>query len=192
LIGVFSEIHQEMRMSPKISAAILAAVIVAVAPVAAKAQDKTIGDAVAPTVSITAAQQFGALPADAMIAVNGERMTKLEFLTRRARQRAEMMQKIIDMQSESKALAEAKRGAFFATQHAKLAEANAAAQAAAQRWRAQEAAGRPPDYDARVEQGIALLKRAKTASPEELAQMQIQAREIVKSVDPEAAKQLAQ
>jgi hypothetical protein len=67
-------------------------------------------------------------------------------------------------------------------------EANKVTQATAQRPQAQQLARRPPDYDARVQQGIALLEHAKTASPEEIAQMQIQAAEILQSLDPDAAK----
>jgi hypothetical protein len=176
----------------KIPAPIFAAIIVAGSLIAAQAQDKTSDGGAAPVGSMTAAQQFEALRSDATIAVNGERMTKREFMTRKARERAEMAEKLIDMQAESKALFEAKRRAFLATQQAKLDETNAVAQAAAQRLRAREAAARAQDYDARVQQGIELLKHAQTASPEELAQMQAQAREILKSVDPEAAKRLAQ
>jgi hypothetical protein len=179
-----------MQMSRNIPALILTGIILADALIAAKAEETNNRDVAAGS-SIGAAQQFEALSPDAMIAVNGERMTKREFLTRKARERAEMVQKIIEMREESRQLVEAKRRAFLATQQAKLDEANAVARVAAQRLRAQETVARAPDYNARVLQGVELLKRAKTASPEELARIQAQAREILNSVDPDAAERPA-
>lgn len=178
-------------MSAKI--AILAIAIVAFGlSVTTKAEDRTSDNPVASSTSISAERQFEALSPDSVIVVGGERMIKREYLARQARLRAEMVQKTIDMGAAAKALLESKQHAFLVSERAKLEAENAIARAAAQQVRARELAARAPDYDARVQQAIQLLQRAEAASPSEIAQMQNEARDILKVLDPAAARKFAQ
>jgi hypothetical protein len=176
-----------MRMSRKLPILLLAAAFVGLV---ATAQAEDTGNSALPTSNLK--EQFEALSLDAAIVVRGEKLTKREFLTRNTNAAAAMKKKIEDAQAQAKAQFEAKRKALLDSEQAKLDDANKKARAAAKKLLAEATAGHTPDYSARIQQATALLERAKTAQPEEAAQIESQAKELLKIIDPEAAKKLAQ
>lgn len=177
-------------MSSKVSILLLALAVLAPLAVAAQAEDKPSSTAL-PSSSTITKEQFEALGPNDMIEVNGQRMTKQQFLTQVESAAAATIKKIQDARAQAKTRFEAKRKAFLDGEQAKLNDANAKAQAAAKPLLDQATAGRPTNFDASVAQAQALLKRAATASPSDTAEIESQASALLKIIDPEAAKALA-
>ncbi len=176
-------------MSSKISILLLALAVLAPSAIA-QAEDKPSSTA-PPSPSTITKEQFETLGPNDIIEVNGQRMTKQQFLTQVETAAAAALKKGQDAQAQAKTRFEAKRKAFLDGEQAKLNDAKAKAQAAAKPLLDQATARRPANYDASVAQAIALLKRAATASPSDASEIESQASALLKIIDPEAAKTLA-
>jgi hypothetical protein len=176
-------------MSPRASILLLALVVLAPSAIA-QAEDKPNSTAL-PSPSTITKEQFEALGPNDIIEVNGQRMTKQQFLTQVETAAAAALKKAQDAQAQAKTRFEAKRKAFLDSEQAKLNDAKAKAQAAAKPLLDRAIAGRPANFDASVAKAQALLKRAATAPPSDAAEIESQASALLKILDPEAAKTLA-
>jgi len=72
-------------------------------------------------------QIFEGLPADAMIEVNGQRMTKSEFIARRQTAILDAERKMREAAAHAATEFQVERKAFFASQEAKLKDADSGA-----------------------------------------------------------------
>jgi hypothetical protein len=178
-----------MRMLWKVAVLLPAAAVIGLLA-EAKAEDGASGSSALPINNMTK-EQFEALSPNATIVVRGESLTKQEFLARNSSAADAMNKKAEDARAQAKARFEAKRKAFLDGEQAKLDDANKQVETAAKKLLDQATAGRPPDYDSRIQQGAVLLERAKTARPDEAAEIESQASDLLKVLDPEATMNLA-
>jgi hypothetical protein len=143
-----------------------------------------------PTTIVTK-EQFEQLSPDAMIDVNGQRLTKRLFLQQNAAATDRVTKRITELQAEAQARFEARRKAFLDAEQAKLDESQKKTMAVAKVLFDQLKARRPANYDDLVKQGIALRQRAQANPPPneaDAADIEKQGRELLKALDPESAK----
>jgi hypothetical protein len=179
-------------MRAKVLIILLALAAILPSPVAAQQRDQPIGRTPPWPSTIVTKDQFEALGPDAMIEANGQRLTKQLFLQQNAAAAAAMAKRIPELKAEAKARFEARRKACLDAQQAKLDDARKKTLALANLFLDQAKAGRPANYDDLFQQGIALLHRAEAnPPPSEAAEIEKQERELLKVLDPEAAKEPA-
>jgi hypothetical protein len=125
-------------------------------------------------------QQFEALPPDAVLDINGERITKREFLTRRLRAYDAAMKKVQEARARAEAEFAAHRKALLDAQEAKLKENNQRVQAEIDRLVAADNAIHGPDWQARRRQAADLMQQAsKASSSQEREELEKRAADLV-------------
>jgi hypothetical protein len=147
----------------------------------ASAEDKASPSSVIPGSALTR-DQFKALSPDAMIEVDGERMSKREFIERRTKALEKALSNVQEMRAKAEAELEARRKAFLEAEKAKLEEANKKVRAEVERLVADDDAAHGPNWEARKKQAAALLKEAATASPNQRSQLEKKASDLLSSV----------
>lgn len=188
VLGVASVARCQNAPAPGAAAsgAPIAAAPVTTAPAPGTAAPGAVGSTTALT-----KEQFEALAPNGMIVVNGQTMTKQQFLAQVASGTAEMSKKLQEAQAQAKAAFASRRKAFLDDRQSKLDAANKQAMASAASLLAQATAGRPANFDDSVTQANALLRRAETASPSEAAYIENQSRTLLQTLDPDALKTLS-
>jgi hypothetical protein len=145
----------------------------------AQAQDQTGRPSVPASVPALTPQQFGALPPTAVIEVDGKRITKEAFQTRREAALNRAFDSMKAQRSRAAAEFAAARKSFLDGEKTKLDEANKKVQAELDRLRSADAAQHGPNWDARREQAAALLKQAAAADPVEQSRLEKQAADLL-------------
>ena len=161
--------------------AFLAALIGALASAgmsAANAQGSA-ADMPVPSPSTITPQQFQALSPDAMIEVDGQRMSKRDFIASRLAAIREERAKMAEARAQAEASFERRRKAFLDQQNAELAQANQKVQAEIDRLRSADAAAHGPNWDARRKQAGDLLAQAAKTLPAERARLEKQASDLL-------------
>src|SRR5215469_10732595 len=95
-------------------------------------EDKASSSSAIPGSALTR-EQFETLSPDAVIEIDGERISKREFIERRTKALEQAINKMREMRAKSEAEFEARRKAFLDAEQAKLGEANEKVQAEAER-----------------------------------------------------------
>jgi hypothetical protein len=130
-------------------------------------------------------QQFEALPPDAVLEINGKRITKRELLARKQQAYDAAMKKVQEAKARAEAGFAAHRKVFFDAQEAKLKENNQKVQAEIDRLVAADNAAHGPDWQARKKQAAELLQQAaKASSPREREQLEKRAADLVLTSAP--------
>lgn len=135
-----------------------------------------------PALSITTPtpQQFEALPLDAVLEINGERVTKREFLARRQRAYDATIKSVQEARARAEAEFVAHRRIFFDAQEAKLRENNQKVQAEIDRLIAADNAAHGPGWQTRKRQAADLLQQAaKESSPHDREQLEKRAADLL-------------
>jgi hypothetical protein len=153
--------------------------------VVASAEDKTHEPSSAVSITGMTPQIFDNLPANAMVEVNGQRMTKQEFVTHRQSAIKQAEQKRRETYARVETEFQAQRKAFLASQKAKLKEANQKVQAEFDRAYAADAAAHGPNWEADKKRALKLLDQAAKASGQEQVQLVTQALDLLKPVSPQ-------
>jgi hypothetical protein len=116
-------------------------------------------------------EQFKALPSDALIEINGQRMSKGEFLERNRNAIEEAAKKAAELRVRSENEFKAYRKSRLEQDTAALEEANKKVQTEVGRRVAADIAAHGSDWEARKKQAIELLNKASQASSAERAQL---------------------
>ena len=164
--------------------ALIATVLVCGSVATASSQEKA-GNA-SSTLSITemTPEQFKALPPDAAIDVDGERITKRAFLDRRQAAGERAFKEILEWRAQAKTKFEGRRKALLESEQAKLEEGNKKAHAEADRLAAVDAAAHGPNWEARKKQAFELLDQAVMASGEQREQLAKRAADLLAPTRP--------
>lgn len=128
-------------------------------------------------------EQFKALPPDAMIEIDGERMTKGAFIESRTKALEQAINQMRDAKAKSEGAYEARQKAFLDDQAAKLDEANKKVEAEIARLLAADAAAHGPNWESRKSQAAALLKDAATEPPDQRSQLEKKASDLLSPAD---------
>ncbi len=123
------------------------------------AQEKSTNDAAAISAKDLTREQFQALAPDAVIEINGERITKSAFQERNAKAVEEAAKQLQDIRAQSLAAFEARRKALLDKRAAALAEANKKVETEVAKLIAADAARHGPNWEARKKQAADLLVR---------------------------------
>lgn len=142
----------------------VAAGLASTASVIAIAEEKPTAPAAVSAKDLTR-EQFQALPADAVIEINGESITKSAFQARNIKAVEEAAKRLPELRA--RAQSDARRKALLDKRAAELAEANKKAEAEIARLLAADAAKHGPNWAARKKQAAELLEQAAKASPTE-------------------------
>ena len=145
----------------------------------AQAEDQTARPPAPASVPALTPQQFEALPPTAVIEVDGMRITKEAFQTRREAALNKAFESMKAQRSRAAAEFAAARKAFLDGEKATLDEANKKVQAELDRLRSADAALHGPNWDARREQAAVLLKQAAAADPVEQSRLEKQAADLL-------------
>ncbi len=145
---------------------------------ASGAEDKASSSSVASANALTP-EQFKALSPDAMIEIDGERMTKGAFIESRTKALEQAINQMRDAKAKSEAAYEAQRKAFLDGETAKLEEANKKVEAEIARLLAADAAAHGPNWESRKNEAAALLKDAATAPPDQRPQLEKKASDLL-------------
>jgi hypothetical protein len=129
-------------------------------------------------------QQFEALPPTAIIEIDGRRLSKAEFLTRREMAIRKAFETMKEKRSRVAAEFAAQRQSFLDQEKAKLDAANRKVRDEVDRLRAADAALHGPNWEARRDQATALLKQAATAAPLEQSRLEKQAADLLAPTRP--------
>ena len=124
-------------------------------------------------------EQFKALPPDAVIEIDGKRMTKREFIASREKALEQAINKMKEMRTTTENQFEVRRKAFLDAEQAKLEEANKKVEDEVARLVAADAAAHGPNWEARKKQAANLLQQAKSASPMERSTLEKQAADLL-------------
>jgi hypothetical protein len=151
-------------------------------PIVATAEEKPANVAAAVSAKDLTREQFQALPADAVIEINGERITKSEFQTRNTKAVEEAVKQLQDNQARGQSAFEARRKALLDKRAATLAEANKKVEAEIAKLVAADAAAHGPNWEARKKQAAALLEQAAKATPTERSKLEKQAADLLAPV----------
>ena len=149
----------------------------------ASAEDKGNPSSAVSIIGMTL-QTFEGLPADAMIEVNGQRMTKIDFIARKLTAIMDAEQKMQEAAARAETDFQAQRKAFLASQEAKLKEANEKAQAVIARAIAADAAAHGANWKATQKQAFELLDRAGKASGKEQKRLVTEALHLLSPASP--------
>jgi hypothetical protein len=125
-------------------------------------------------------EQFIALPSDAVIEINGQRISKGEFLERNQKAVEEAAKKAAELRVRAENEFKAYRKSRLDQNKAALEEANKKVQAEVDRLVAADAAAHGSDWEARKKQAIELLNKASQASSAERAELAKQAIELLR------------
>ncbi len=147
--------------------------------VAANAQDKIANEASAISAKELTREQFQALAPDAVIEINGERITKSAFQERNAEGLEEAAKQLQDIRAQSLAAFEARRKALLDKQAAVLAEANKKVETEVAKLVAADAAHHGPNWEARKKQAADLLDQAAKAAPAERSALEKRAADLL-------------
>jgi hypothetical protein len=162
----------------------VAAALVLIWAATAGAEDKAGSSSVFPASALTR-EEFKALSPDAMIEIDGERITKREFILRRTKALERAIKNMQELRAKAEAEFEARRKAFLDDEKAKLEEGNKKVEAEIARLVAADAATRGPNWEARKKQAAALLKEAESAPPDQRSQMEKKASDLLSSTSPQ-------
>ena len=157
----------------------LVAAFACACPTLADAEEKANVPSSAVVAATLTRQQFEALPPTAMIEVDGQRMSKEEFLKRRLTDLNRAIKQMEDWKSRAEAEFAAYRKAFLDGEKAKLDEANKKVHAEVDRLLAADAAAHGPEWDARKKQAAALLTNSAAADPQQRSQLEKQAADLL-------------
>ena len=157
----------------------IAAALVCGSFVAANAQEKPANAASAISAKDLTPEQFQALAPDAVIEINGERLTKSAFQARNLKTVEEAAKQIQDLRARSLAAFEAQRKALIDKRNAALAEANKKVEDEVNRLMAADTAAHGPNWEARKKQAAELIDRAKSATPTERSTLEKQAADLL-------------
>jgi len=147
--------------------------------VAANAQERPATAAAAISAKDLTPEQFKALAPDAVIEINGERITKSAFQARNAKAIEEAAKQVQDLRTRLQTQFEARRKTLVEKQKAALAEANTKFEAEVNRLVAADAAAHGPNWEARKKQAAELLHRAENATPTERSALEKQAADLL-------------
>ena len=168
----------------------VAAGLASTAPIIAIAEEKPTAPAAVSAKDLTR-EQFHALPADAVIEINGESITKSAFQARNIKAVEEAAKRLPELRARARAQSDARRKVFLERRGscgsqqesdkraAELAEANKKAEAEIARLVAADAAKHGPNWAARKKQAAELLEQAAKASPLERSELEKQADELL-------------
>jgi hypothetical protein len=146
---------------------------------AANAQERPATAASAISAKDLTREQFQALAPDAVIEINGERITKSAFQARNIKALEEAAKQVQDLRARSLAEFEAQRKAVIDKQKAALADANKKVEDEVNRLVAADAAAHGPNWEARRKQAAELLTRAESATPTERSALEKQAADLL-------------
>ena len=150
----------------------------------AGAEDKPSASTSAVPIAGITSDAFDKLSDDAIIDVNGQRMTKKAFVTQRQSAIKQAEQKARSAAKQATTVFQAQRKAFLASQAAKLKEANAKTQAEIDRALAASAAAHGPDWEPNKKQALKLLDQAAKASGDQQTKLATQALDLLKQPVP--------
>jgi hypothetical protein len=141
---------------------------------------KTLNAPAVFSVTTMTPQQFEALPPDAVLEINGKRVTKRELTTRKQQAYDAAMKKMQEARARAEAEFAAHRKALLDAQEANLKENNQKIQAEIDRLVAVDNAAHGSDWQARKKQAADLLQQAaKASSPQEREQLEKRAADLV-------------
>ncbi len=155
----------------------IATALVCGVPVTVSAAEKPV-DAAISAKDLTR-EQFEALAPDAVIEINGERITKGEFQTRGRKAVEEAAKRLPELQARARAESEARRKALLDKRATALAEANKKVEAEAAKLTAADAAKHGPNWEARKKQAADLFEKAAKATPTERSELLKQAADLL-------------
>jgi hypothetical protein len=124
-------------------------------------------------------EQFMALPPDAVIDFKGSRMTKADFVSRKADEFEQAMKKARQMKAEAQKLFTARRAAFLLDQAVKLEDANRKVRAEVDRLVAADQASHGANWEDRKNQAAQILADAAKAPPGRRAEFEKKADELL-------------
>jgi colicin import membrane protein len=156
----------------------VAAGLASTAPVIAIAEEKPTAPTAVSAKDLTR-EQFHALPADAVIEINGESITKSAFQARNIKAVEEAAKRLPELRARARAQSDARRKALLEKRAAELAEANKKAEAEIARLVDADTAKHGPNWAARKKQAAELLEQAAKASPTERSELEKQADELL-------------
>ncbi len=146
---------------------------------AGAAEEKSANPAAAIAAKDLTREQFQALPPEAVIEINGERIAKSTFQARNRKAVEEAAKRLPELRARARAQSDARRKALLDERAAELAQANKKAEAEVARLVAADAARRGLNWEARKKQAADLLERAANASPIERSELEKQADELL-------------
>jgi hypothetical protein len=152
----------------------VAAGLASTALVVAVAEEKPTAPAAVSAKDLTS-EQFQALPADAVIEINGESITKSAFQARNIKAVEEAVKRLPELRARVRTESNAQRKALLDKRAAELAEANTKAEAEVAKLVAADAAKHGPNWEARKKQAADLLEKAAKATPTERSELLRQA-----------------
>jgi hypothetical protein len=158
-----------------ITAALLCNFLVA----ASNAQEKSTNEASAVSAKDLTREQFQALAPDAVIEINGERITKGAFQARNVKAAEEAVKQLQDIRARALAAFEARRKALLDQRAAALAESNKKVEAEITKLVDADAAKHGPDWEARKKQAADLFEKAAEATPTERSELLKQAADLL-------------
>jgi hypothetical protein len=123
--------------------------------------------------------QFKALSPDAVIEIDGKRMTKRDFIESRTKALEQAIQKMKAMRAAAANEFETRHKAFLDAEQAKLKAANKKVDDEVARLVAADAAAHGLNWEARKKQAADLLQQAKSATPTERSTLEKQAADLL-------------
>ena len=147
--------------------------------VATNAQEKPADEVSAISAKDLTREQFLALAPDAVIEINGERITKSAFQERNAKGLEEAARQLQDIRARAQVAFNAWRKALLDQRKAAIAEANKKAEAEVAKLVAADAAKHGPNWEARKKQAADLFERAAKATPTERSDLLKQAADLL-------------
>jgi colicin import membrane protein len=166
-------------MAWKLSAPVTVALFCGSLFAAGAAEEKSANPAPAIAAKDLTREQFQALPPEAAIEINGERIAKSTFQARNRKAVEEAVKRLPELRARERAESEARRKALLDKRGAALAEANKKAEAEIAKLVAADATKHGPNWEARKKQAADLLERAANASPIERSELEKQAEDLV-------------
>ena len=145
----------------------------------AQAEEQPKGPSAPDSVAALTPQQFEALPPTAIIEIDGRRLTKEAFLSRREAALDRAFDRMKAQRIRAAAEFAAARKTFLASEKMTLDEANKKVFAEAERLRSTDADQHGPNWDARRAQATALLKLAASADPVDRSRLEKQAADLL-------------
>ena len=145
----------------------------------AQEQEKSATASAAISAKDLTREQFQALAPDAVIEINGERITKRDFQARNVKAVEESAEQLRDLRARSLAEFEARRKAVTDKRKAALAEANKKVEDEIHRLVAADAAMYGPNWEVRKKQAAELLHQAEGAAPTERSALEKQAADLL-------------
>ncbi len=145
---------------------------------AAGAENKSSSTSVISASALTG-EQFKALSPDAVIEVDGKRMTKRNFIEGRTKALEQAINKMKEIRTKAEADFEARRKAFLDAEQAKLEEANKKVEDEVTRLVAADATAHGANWEGCKKQALDILQQAKGATPMERSRLEKQAADLL-------------